>query len=270
MPINEELSKAITDYYKLKQQYEDKINRQKNIIIKNDTLTLAQKRKKIKKLMPICIICKNKGVTIFASNNGVLTAICGSNTPCKLNIKLNRGNFVNVRVLDTNLAEDLEKAKIEIIKTKLDVLFNYTSEAEAIQKFNILRPELKSIEDLKFKWQKHYLNVVDNRINKDKLNYTQTKFYIEKQELKNLGKQYDETQKPAILRDMVEKYNSNIKPLAEEIMNLKYSYVGLECLNGTQTPCKENDPVFLIEKNYTLNDLEADIGEQTGIINNDK
>ena len=86
MVMNEELIKAITDYYKLKQQYEDKINRQKNRIIKNETLTILQKRKKIKKLVPVCLNCNKPGGTIFSNNKGVLLAVCGSSTPCELNI----------------------------------------------------------------------------------------------------------------------------------------------------------------------------------------
>ena len=268
--MSEELTKAITDYYKLKQQYEDKINRQKSRILKNETLTLIQKRKKLKQLIPTCIICKKTGGTIFSNKDGILTAICGSTEPCKLNIKINRGNYVNMRTLDMTLAEDLEKAKTEIIKTKLDVLFDYTGETEAINKFNKLRPDLKAIEDLKFKWQKQYLNVVSNAPNKSQLNKAQSQFYIEKQQLKNLGKQYEDAERPGIITDMVEKYVSVIEPLTEEIRNLKYKYVELECENGSLAPCKQDETVRLVEEVYTLYNLEIDTGDKTGILSNVK
>lgn len=264
--MNEELMKAITEYYKLKEQYEDKINRQKSRILKNETLTLIQKRKKLKQLVTTCIICKKTGGTIFNNKDGILTAICGSDNPCKLNIKINRGNYVNMRTLDMTMTEELEKAKVEIIKTKLDVLFDYTKETEAIQKFNKLRPELKAIEDLKFKWQKQYLNIVSNSPNKTQLNKAQGQFYIEKQELTNLGKQYEETEKPSIIRDMVEKYVSVIEPLTEEIRRLKYKYVELECENGSSAPCKQDETVRLVEEVYTLYDLETDTSDKTGIL----
>lgn len=264
MPITEELSKAITDYYKLKEQYEDKINRQKSRILKNESLTLIQKRKKLKQLVPNCIICKNTGGTIFSNKDGILSALCGSDNPCKLNIKINRGNYVNVRTLDIILAEDLEKAKTEIIKTKLDVLFDYTGESDAIKKFNKLRPELKTLEELKFKWQKQYLNVVDNQSNKAQLNNKQGQFYIEKQQLKNLGKQYGEIERPGIITDMVEKYISTIEPLTEEIRSLKYKYISLECEDGSSAPCKQDEISRLVEEAYTLYDLEVDTGIDTG------
>lgn len=268
--MDEDLSTAILEYYKLKQQYEDKINRQKNRILKNESLSLQQKRKKVKQLKRTCIICKRNGGTIFSIKNGILKAICGSDDPCELNIEINRGNFVNIRVLDQNLTEDLEKIKTEIIKTKLDILFNYTNESDAIKKFNKLRPELKALEEIYFEWQKRYLDVVNNTDNKVHLETAQTSFFIEKEQLKNLGKKYNETGKQNIIIDMVEKYISEIEPLTERIRELKYKYVTVECDDGTSVPCNENDEIYLIEQPYTLKDLEADMGEGTGVLKNVK
>ena len=59
----------------------------------------------------------------------------------------------------------MEKVKTEIIKTKLDMLFNYVNEAETIKKFNNLRPELKAIEELSYETDKKYFAVVNNTDN---------------------------------------------------------------------------------------------------------
>lgn len=258
--MDEELIKAMTDYYRLKSKYESKNEKRKNVIKSNTNLTPLQKRKKIKQLIPACIVCKNAGGTIFSNNKGVLTAVCGSTNPCKLNIVINRGQFVNLQALDKSMREDLNKTKIEIIKTKLNLLFEYNTESDTIKSFNVLRPELKAIEELKFKWHTEYLNAISNSYNKEKLVTLENKLYEEKQALVNLGKEYNETERQNIIIDMVSKYAQVIQPLVDEVRSLKYSNVAVE---------KQTDNasiVHLVEQAYTLNDLEADTGDNTGVV----
>lgn len=258
--MDEELIKAMTDYYRLKSKYESKNEKRKSVIKSNTNLTPLQKRKKIKQLIPACIVCKNAGGTIFSNNKGVLTAVCGSTNPCKLNIVINRGQFVNLQMLDKSMTEDLNKTKIEIIKTKLNLLFEYNNESDTIKAFNVLRPELKAIEELKLKWHTEYLNAISNAYNKEKLVAIENKLYEEKQALVNLGKEYTETERQNIIIDMVNKYAQVIKPLADEVRSFKYSNVAVE---------KQTDNAFivhLVEQAYTLNDLEADTGDNTGVV----
>lgn len=266
--MNLELEKAIADYYKLKQKYENEINKNKSL--KNATLTVKQKRDLFKKFKPKCINCKQIGGTIFSNVSGILKAVCGADEPCKLDIEINRGNFVNMRNINENLNNDLEKTKAEIIKTKLDLLFNYSNEEETIKKFNKLRPELKEIEEVFYEFQKKYLNLVDNTENREKLNDSNIKLFILKEQLKELGNKFDETGRTEIITDLVEKYINKIIPLTENIRNLKYKKVSIECSDGSVIPCPYDDVVRLVEENYTLENLQTDIGEGTGIIKNIK
>lgn len=258
--MDEELIKAMTDYYRLKSKYESKNEKRKSVIKSNTNLTPLQKRKKIKQLIPVCIVCKNAGGTIFSNNKGVLTAVCGSSNPCKLNIVINRGQFVNLQTLDKSMTEDLNKTKIEIIKTKLNLLFEYSNESDTIKAFNVLRPELKAIEELKFKWHTEYLNAISNAYSKEKLVTLENKLYEEKEALVNLGKEYTETERQNIIIDMVSKYAEVIQPLADEVRSLKYSNVAVEKQTGNASN------VYLVEQAYTLNDLEADTGDNTGVV----
>jgi hypothetical protein len=56
---------AISNYYKLKFQYESKINDFKRKIIGNPSLTKKEKRSRFLKFVPKCIICKRNGGSIF-------------------------------------------------------------------------------------------------------------------------------------------------------------------------------------------------------------
>ena len=268
--MNQELQKAIEDYYKLKERYEATITKEKNKILKNHTLTTEQKRAKFKKFNPKCIVCKKVGGTIFSNKNGILKAVCGATSPCKLDIEINRGNFANIRTVDQTLSSDLEKVKTEIIKTKLNLLFNYANEPETIKKFNKLRPELKALEEVSFETQKKYLNIINNTDNIENLKEANVNLFILKEQLKELGKKYNETGKPNIITEIVEKYTSQLEPLANKIRNLKYKNVTIECSDGTTIPCPVDDTITLIEQLYTLKNLEIDIGEGTGILKNMK
>ena len=97
--MNDILSKAITDYYKLKQKYENKIAIEKKKILENDSLTSKEKHKKFLQIKKTCINCKKSGGTIFSNNNNNISAVCGAINPCKLNIQINRGYFFNIRLI---------------------------------------------------------------------------------------------------------------------------------------------------------------------------
>ena len=88
-------------YYELKQRYEKNIKARKNKVKKNKDLTLKEKRSAIKKIIPRCVNCNKPGGTIFDEKNGMLKAVCGSKTPCDLNINIKRIRYDKMRELDT-------------------------------------------------------------------------------------------------------------------------------------------------------------------------
>jgi hypothetical protein len=100
--VNNDANKIIesfNEYYKLKNTYEVKFNKEKQKLIKDKSLSWREKRSEYKKLKPQCINCKRPVGTIFSikrsSNENEdfreLRALCGSLTePCNLNININR------------------------------------------------------------------------------------------------------------------------------------------------------------------------------------
>jgi hypothetical protein len=124
--IDEEFMEKLNEYYKLKNKYENKRQSQINTILKNDKLTMKQKQEKFRKLNTNCINCGRNVGTIFNNDGGVLTAICGDNvSPCNLDIKLNRGKFLNLEELIDVFQSGVDELKEEIIATKMDLLFIY-------------------------------------------------------------------------------------------------------------------------------------------------
>ena len=129
--MDSDTKKAIEDYYKLKNEYDTKINKQRKRIRNDKTLTKQERRRKMLAIIPKCINCGNPGGTIFTTNKSILRAVCGNATqPCALNIEINRGSFEDISTTYNFLTSESESVKEDIILTKLDLLFDYVSEEE--------------------------------------------------------------------------------------------------------------------------------------------
>ena len=126
---------AIERYYILKNKYDRYIaNTKKNIFtpIGEDgksvkkQLSIEDKKKLLMKQQYKCINCKKLGGTIFDNRNNKLKAICGNkDTPCKLNIEIDKGKLSYVPSNLNKLDDEIKDCKKKITLLKLDYLFNY-------------------------------------------------------------------------------------------------------------------------------------------------
>ena len=97
---------ALSNFFRLKQKYDDNYYRTKKKYVKNKKLTTEQKRKKIKAIKRKCVICKKVGGMEFTNIEGHYKATCKAETPCNLDINLKRGHYLL-------MPEILEKINIE-------------------------------------------------------------------------------------------------------------------------------------------------------------
>ena len=56
-----DISEAISNYYKLKHTYEEKLNRQKIRILRNPSLSNREKRQKFQQMKKFCVKCNGLG-----------------------------------------------------------------------------------------------------------------------------------------------------------------------------------------------------------------
>jgi len=249
--------KAISGYYKLKQKYDESNNKQKMKIIKDNSLSNKEKRQKFKLLKEKCVNCKNSGGTIFSNKDRTLRAVCGSNTPCTLNIEIKKGRYMNVREVGEKYLNEINNLKNQIIETKLNLLFGYTAEAEVLKIFTLLRERLGSFTET-FSWvRKYYLDIVNDTENMKAINEAEISLFVEKENLKNLHKLFDDSQNNSYINEMVEMYVSIIDPLVIKIRNLKYKSVYIETNDTDHTE-------HLIEKPYTFEQLQIEWGTSIG------
>lgn len=237
----------LKEYYSLKNKYNKQIQVIKSKILKSD-IDLSAKKKMFAKREFACINCKQTGGTIFSNTKESLQAVCGnSKSPCDLNIIIKKPQAI---LLDSELINTdniLNQIKKDIIKTKLDFLFNYIEEDIAVELFDKLKQELTLHQDKYIELFNLYKNITDN---------LEEKSFIEKniEEHNSIINEFNEfinlyysTKENKYLKDSLMLYTSKIVKLNNDLINLKYKYNIIE---------SDNFMNKFIQEKYTIKDLE--------------
>ena len=244
-----EFLEKLDEYYRLKNKYDTKVHEKKNSILKDNNLSMKQKREKYGKFKFKCINCSRNVNTIFNIDNGILTAICGDkSSPCKLNIKINRGKFMDLRTLIDTFQSSSDDFKEEIIASKLKLLFGYKTEVETLKSFKGLKKELMFDLESLAEYKTEFINVIYNMKNKDVLKNKMILFYRYIENIKDSMKEYNETGENQIIKDIISLYQRDLKPLLSDINSLEYKKRSIDYNESTNV-------YHLKKEEYTLSEL---------------
>ena len=133
-------------FYSLKQNYEKKIKAKKAKIKKNSS-NLEEYKQAVQSMPKKCIQCGKEGGTIFEITKNYLTATCNAQDSCGLNIKIKKGSYVDYKEYHEMVNEEMEKIKTEIIKNKLNLLFELDNEDIMINEFDNLKTQYKRFSE---------------------------------------------------------------------------------------------------------------------------
>jgi len=220
---------TLRNYYEIKEKYDKQMKKRKSTIKENPKYTFKEKKMNLKKIIGNCVNCNQKGGTIFEEKNGMLKAVCGSKSQCKLNINIKRKYYDNARELEIKYNKTTENLKMRIIMTKLDHLFQINnSKEETIDKFNTLKEELGNVTELLMINTKKYGDIINDNYNVPLVNNENIVLANEVDELKKMYNEYLENSSSAYITSMMEKHVTIIIPLLEKIRNMKYSYIAIE------------------------------------------
>ena len=246
----------LNDFYKLKNNYENEILKEKKKIIKNQELSWKEKRNEFKSFKPKCINCKRPVGTIFSIKYNTevefreLKAICGSRTdPCNLNININPGVTYNIMDHIKELENDNNEYKNNIIDDKNKLLFGYISSEKAINNFDNLKDAISDINYLLNINYETLLNVTDNTNTNNLIAKLQEETYIIINDIKQTIKEYNLTNDVQFVRDGVEMYINQLQPKLKELMSTKYK-------NNLVEYDEQENEYILIQQKYTILDLE--------------
>ena len=262
--MDESVKEAIHGYYKLKHKYDETNQRKKKQILGNQSLAARDKKQKWMQFKRKCVKCGAVGGTTFTNSKNILSATCNGLRQCDLNIKINRGYYTNIRTEYQFLIQEINSIQTEIIKTKLKILFGYTSEDDAIKDFDKLRKRLAGLTKAHDKVKIAYVNILNNGVSsteKDKASQELSGIVIE---LNKLSQDYDNSPGRGYITNMVEIYIDRIVPLVDKIKTMAYTYSSLEEIDGVD----DGPPLIkLVQEPFTLNELYISGSDRARVIN---
>lgn len=258
---NRDYLEALNNYYKMKFNYENEFNKDKNKIIKNETLSWKEKRKEFNALKKKCVNCKRPVGTVFSNTyddknfTRVLKAVCGDlQNPCPLQLIINSGYFDLITNNILKDEKDIEDAKVSVIKDKNNLLFNYITTEEAIQNFEHFKNEIKEIASSLEVTNELFISVTDNPEKIEAIKKLQLNVYNLIKEIKVTIKEFSETNNTLLIQDAVSIYVNRLNPKLNQLISMKYM--------TNRVDFDENDATYhLIQEKTNIQSLEYNYGK---------
>lgn len=228
------LDESIEEYYIYKSRYETLRHEKIQNIISDPFSSIAKKRRDARAVVTKCVNCRKSGGTKFWTENGHLRAICGNKTdPCNFNIDIFKGvGISSFEYMYNLLNEEVEADKREIIKLKMNTIFNYMEEKDTATKFKNVLKDYKTTEFV----MNGYLENEKTRMLNPDVQSTITKKMLAVQmslkESRELMEEYKKSGDRRIIQQAVEKHVNEITPDLKMIRDLKHPVMQMVKRNG--------------------------------------
>lgn len=260
------INEAIHGYYSMKEKYNSALEKRRQRLINDPvinwkSLSSQQKARRLALIKPACIVCKQEGGSVFTETDGKLKAICGNiSQPCGFHIEVYRGKYISLETLMNESLEEVRATKDEIIRMKLDLLFQFISEDELLEQFDAVQHKLQEQMKMYSEFRTYYLSVTDND-DRRKDTETHTRVIAEKVALiKEYMTEFRETEwkNRSIIDDILVLYQQDIEPAFMKLREAKYVYSQVETTENADGALVQmyNDGEFnLSQKQYSYNEL---------------
>lgn len=248
---------SLNTYYNLKSKYENALN-----VLRKKAYQKRKSKKhhqmNLKGISGPCVYCGRNVGSIFIENSEKIRAHCGSsNDPCKFNIELVKGEYNDVRFLLDQYNIGVIFTQSEIIKQKMDILFNYRNEKDIVDDYNDL------IQDMEIFTSEHseILNKYNELYNDQEKQAIVTKINVElfdfKQDYLKHIQEYKHTNNKQHLQSAMKLYSEHIFNLKKRLHNIEYNVLEVYKYD-------EKKPIFTFNKQqHTLSNMETSIGTDT-------
>ena len=250
------MSDDIVKYYRMKAAYENKLAKKKRAIMADPTLDRSEKQRRVARVTGTCPNCKKPGGIRFERRGTKLIATCGASPACSFSMTVDRGDHKNIRKIEADVVEELRKLEADVIRTKLDLLFGFSSQEEAVAHFEVLRPNLKATGERLESLRRQYWRTVTRSGDQAALKLAKSEFALAKEELARAGgESIGEARRSASI------YIDSIRPLVEKIRRLKYAHSVVR-QELREEPTEAVDVLDL--EPYTLQQLMVNDAESNG------
>lgn len=260
------INEAIHGYYSMKEKYNSALEKRRQRLINDPvinwkSLSAQQKARRLALIKPACIVCKQEGGSIFTETDGKLKAMCGNiSQPCGFHIEVARGKYISLETLMNESLEEVRATKDEIIRMKLDLLFQFIDEDELLEQFDAVQHKLQEQMKMYSEFRTYYLSVTDND-DRRKDTETHTRVISEKIALiKEYMTEFKESEwkNRSIIDDILVLYQQDIEPAFMRLRETKYVYSQVETTENADGALVQmyNDGEFnLSQKKYSYNEL---------------
>lgn len=224
-----EYLESIFDFYKLKHAYETKLRKMQNTAFHRGA-TRRERIRNVKMVKAPCISCKRNVGTIFKLHDRRCVAVCGDKVkPCNLDIQIYNSRSIHLgELLDLYKTQFIEKNKENIIRQKMDTLFNYVSERDAIMDF---KADLKELNESSSSYKRilhDYENLYNNDTRKLQIQRKQEEIYRLQGDISKIMDQYKKTGNRKMLTDAMEMQVRDLNPAIQNLRLLKYDTMYME------------------------------------------
>ena len=260
------INDAIHGYYSLKEKYNSALEKRRQRLINDPvmnwkTLSAQQKARRLAMIKPMCVVCKQDGGSIFTETDGKLKAICGNiSQPCGFHIEVSRGKYISLETLMNESLEEVRATKDEIIRMKLDLLFQFINEDELLAQFDAVQHKLQEQMKMYSEFRTYYLSVTDNE-DRRKDTATHTRVISERiAQIKEYMTEFRESEwkNRSIIDDILVLYQQDIEPAFLKLRETKYVYSQVETTENAEGSLVQmyNDGEFnLSQKQYSYHEL---------------
>jgi len=232
------LDTYVDKFYSIKNDYETKKNIQKEKIKEKMSNKSNKKiRKALEEQKHTCVNCSRKVDMFFSTKNNKLIAKCGSEeSPCNLKIIINKGVYypyekmMNGTMDIEGLLNEINEFKLNIIRMKLDMVFDFSNIRDTLKTFNTIKEHLNELYETLREREAIYLDTTD------KYDLTElSKLEREKEEIINSIKRmishYDnktDVEKQELNREQIftkisDKYVNDLDEIIKKINHMKYN-----------------------------------------------
>jgi hypothetical protein len=221
---------SLHDYFKLKSKYETDLHDRRKKAFKLSPNKKMGKRA-VSKIQPMCVNCKRPVGTIFSLENNIYSAICGDTnlqTKCGLDIKLDSVGFSNHVHLLYIFKEDIDDTKENIIKQKMDTIFNYVSERISVQLFKEKLKKYNENSAMYGELLNKYNDLHNNKDRNELIIKQQQDIYKLIESIHEIMEKYKKDDNKEILHKAVEIQIRELFPEIEKLRRLKYPFMEMD------------------------------------------
>jgi len=221
---------------------------------------------------PNCVNCnRNVGSKFFKKDQHYM-AICGDETsPCDLQIDIYMGEYTTMDEMMSVFKESAEGLKVNIIKQKLDTLFNYTSEEASIENFKQALEQYNDDSVIYKGLLDEYNLHMNNSVTQQLIDKFDKDMYLLTQKIKVLIDEYKQTNNKQLLTDATNMQLKELNPLILKRRELAHPVMEMVHYTTEKKQIERedihgNDYDELFQYPITLDKLMSSSGEPPKVI----